>query len=168
MTSRLVLTLLLDSEGIDPAVLNREVHGLYLAITALFGEQEQCLAVLSYTSVMLKLLKRQVVWTVNGTTHSIGVESGVPRDIVDRCLGRMRAYLVLARAALDSEFPNFEIVQSFRVFDLAAPLADGSQHLARVGKALDIDPLLLNGVRDSRRQHLGRGTTVQQISTEVH
>ena len=139
----LVLTRLLDSEGIDPAVLNREVHGFYLAITALFGEQEQCLSVFGYTSVMLKLLKHQVVWTVNGTTHSIGVESGVPRDIVDRCLGRMRAYLVLARAALDAEFPSFEIAQSFRVFDLAAPLADGSQHLARIGKALDIDPLLL-------------------------
>ena len=93
-----------------------------------------------YTGVMLKLLKHQVVWTANGTTHSTGMESGVPHDIMDRCPGRMRAYLVLARAALDSEFPSFEIAQSFRVFDLAAPLADGSQHLARIGKALDIDP----------------------------
>ena len=105
------LTRLLDNEEVDAAILNSEVNLFIRKVDALFGEGERCLNIFGYTSVMLNLLKEYVVWHVNGDTRSIGFEHGVPRDIVDRCIQRMRSYVVLARAALAAEFPSFEISQ---------------------------------------------------------
>ena len=105
------LTRLLDCEDVDPAVLNQEVFLFSKKIGVMFGDQRRCLNIFGYTSVMLDLLKEHVVWYVNGHMRSIGYERGVPGDVVDRCIQRMRSYVVLARAALAAEFPSFEISQ---------------------------------------------------------
>ena len=105
------LTRLLDNEDVDAASLNSEVMLFSRKIDALFGESKRCLTVFGYTSVMMDLLKEYVVWHVNGKSRSIGFEHGVPHEIVDRCLQRMRSYAVLARAALEAEFPSFEMSQ---------------------------------------------------------
>ena len=105
------LTRLLDTEDVDTASLNSEVLLFIRKVDALFGESERCLNIFGYTSVMLNLLKEYVVWHVNDNSRSIGFEHGVPRDIVDRCIQRMRSYVVLAHAALAAEFPSFEISQ---------------------------------------------------------
>eukprot|EP00959_Pyramimonas_sp_CCMP1952_P140169 2933383-Pyramimonas_sp.AAC.1 len=60
---------------------------------------------------MLEILKTQVVFVVGNSTYSVGCETGVPEDIINRCLDRMKAYVVLARAALAAEFPSFELAQ---------------------------------------------------------
>ena len=105
----LVRRRLLDVETIDAAILNREVHSFNATISHLFGDQRGCLSCFGYTSVMIKLLgQQQLVWNVRGQMHGVGFEKGVPGDIIDRCLGRMRSYVVLARAALAAEFPSFE------------------------------------------------------------
>ena len=49
----LALTRMLDKESIDPAILMREIEVFYLALVALFGEDEGCLTLFGYTSVML-------------------------------------------------------------------------------------------------------------------
>ena len=117
------LTRLLDNEGIEPAILNREVNNFKVTVTALFsGNSPRCLKVFGYTSVMMTLLKQQVVWQVGSTTFSIGFEEGLPADIVDRCLDRMRSYCVLAHAALEAEVPCFQISQSFHVFDASSSM----------------------------------------------
>ena len=105
------LTRLLDQEDVDTASLNSEVLLFIRKIDALFGERKRCLNIFGYTSVMMDLLKEYVVWHVNDNSRSIGFEHGVPRDMVDRCIERMRSYAVLARAALAAEFPSFEISQ---------------------------------------------------------
>ena len=105
------LTRLLDNEDVDTASLNSEVLLFIRKIDALFGERKRCLNIFGYTSVMMDLLKEYVVWYVNDNSRSIGFEHGVPRDMVDRCIERMRSYAVLARAALAAEFPSFEMSQ---------------------------------------------------------
>ena len=105
------LTRLLDNEDVDTASLNSEVLLFIRKVDALFGESERCLNMFGCTSVMLDLLKEHVVWHVNDNSRSIGFEHGVPRDIVDRCIQRMRSYVVLAHAALAAEFPSFEVSQ---------------------------------------------------------
>ena len=139
------LTRLLDKEGIDPAILNREVNNFKVTVTALFsGNSPQCLNVFGYTSVMMTLLRQQVVWQVGRETFSIGFEEGVPANIVDRCLDRMRSYCVLAHAALEAEFPCFEISQSFQVFDVSSPMpTDADVHLQRLACPLGLDPVTL-------------------------
>ena len=105
------LTRLLDNEDVDTACLKSEVALFSRKIDALFGKNKRCLTVFGYTSVMMDLLKEYVVWHVNGKSRSIGFEQGVPREIVDRCFQRMRSYAVLAHAALEAEFPSFEMSQ---------------------------------------------------------
>ena len=135
----MALTRLLDSENVDPAILHREVYSFNATISTLFGDQKQCLTVFGYTSVMLKLLNDQLVWLVGGNTYGIGYELGVPQNIIEACLGRMRSYVILARAALSAEFPSFEVSQSFQVFDLSTPMSGAGQHLDRLAQALQID-----------------------------
>ena len=106
----LSLTRIMDSEDVDPATIHAEIRSFNLTITALF-DQRQCLSVFGYTKVMLTLLEEQTVWTVGGKVCSIGQDGGVSPDIVDRCIGRMRSWIVLARAALSAEFPSWEMAQ---------------------------------------------------------
>ena len=108
----MALTRLLDDEGIDVAILNREVRAFNMAITALFGDQRQRLQIFGYTSVMLRILKEQIAWQVGAETCSVGDAGGVPQAIIDRCLDRMKSFVVLARAALAAEFPCWEISQA--------------------------------------------------------
>jgi hypothetical protein len=49
------LTRLLDTEGVDPAILNKEVSNFNVTVSALFGDSKQCLSVFGYTSVMMNL-----------------------------------------------------------------------------------------------------------------
>ena len=105
----LVLTRLLDREDVDPAIVNGEVRAYINAIEALFGQGEQCLSVYGYTRAMLETLRRPLVWNVSGTVRSIGCEEGVRRDIVVRCLDRMRCWIKLMRATVAVEFPSFEV-----------------------------------------------------------
>ncbi|CAK0809178.1 unnamed protein product [Prorocentrum cordatum] len=106
------LTRLLDNEDVGTACLNSEVLLFIRKVEAMFGESERCLTIFGYTSVMMNLLNEYVVWHVNDDSRSIGFERGVPGDIVNRCMERMRSYVVLARAALAAEFPSFEMSQA--------------------------------------------------------
>lgn len=105
----LVLTRLLDREDVDPAIINGEVRAYMNALEAAFGEREQCLSVFGYTRAMLETLRKPLVWNVSGKVQSIGCEGGVPRDIIERCLGRMRCWIKLMQATVAVEFPSFEI-----------------------------------------------------------
>ena len=86
---------------------------------------------------MLRILQTPVVWHVGAAPRSLGNAVGVNSDIKDRCLGRMQAWVALARTAVSAEFPNFELAQSFRIFDLSATRmpqtpADDLSRVARV------------------------------------
>ena len=73
--------------------------------------------------------------------YSLGAHDGVPRAMVDRCVGRMKAFVTLAREAVSAEFPDFELSYALRVFDLstvAAP-ASADEDLDRVASCLHLD-----------------------------
>ena len=81
-----------------------------------------------------------------GCTGSIGCETGVPSVVLDRCIGRMQAFLVLARAALAAEFPSFESAQAYQVFDLVVPPTQSvaDRHLERLShEVLHLDAVEL-------------------------
>ena len=52
-------------------------------------------------------------------TFSIGWETGVPQSTIDKCLGQMRSYVVLARAALAAAGPAQRLVCNCGVFGRA-------------------------------------------------
>ena len=140
----LCLTRAMDSEALDPAALSHDV-GVYLkTIGGLFVES-RCLHSFGYTTCMLETLQTPVVFQVGAKTCSLGTAEGVGEATKDRCLERMRAWVALARAAVEAEFPSFELAQSYRVFRLAgAPEAPDQKDLERIAKACRLDLALLS------------------------
>ncbi len=132
----MALAWFLDSADADPAEARRFLSVLK---TLFFGDgtQPRRWSTFGYTAVMLRTLQTPVVWHVGAAPRSLGNAVGVDSDIKDRCLGRMQAWVALARAAVSAEFPNFELAQSFRIFDLSAARmpqtpADDLSRVARV------------------------------------
>ena len=93
---------------------------------------------------MLRTLKEPIAWTVKGVTRSLGHAGGVPQ-IIDRCIGRMRHWFTLLRAAALAEFPAFEIQQARSVFDVAAS-ANPRTHRLQLNAIRDRPITLLSAV----------------------
>lgn len=141
----LLLVRILDNENVDPAVVNREVHVFVTTIQALFGDSRKCLAASGYTQIILRELKKPMVWFVRQTSCSIGCADGVSQDIIDRCLSRMKSWVILAAAVVAAEFPSFEICQAFSVMDVGrpSPPTDAHVRLKQIARVCDLKPMEL-------------------------
>lgn len=122
--SSLALTRALDTENVDPAVLKSELTLYRKEIQSLFGNGN-CLTSFGYTSTVCEMLKHPIVFQVGRGLKSLGSSSGVKQETINICLGRMRAWVRLAAAAIEAEFPNFEVSQAFDVLDLRGAKATG-------------------------------------------
>ena len=49
----------------------------------------------------------------------LGGAKAVSEDVIRNCLKRMSAYVVVSESVLESEFPQFQLVSSLRVFSLS-------------------------------------------------
>ena len=97
----LAFTRILDDEAVPAAVLNREASFFVAAIDELYvGDNPTCLKVFGYTSLMLEMLSRPLVWTYKNKINSIGHSGGVPQFIIDACLRRMCNWVYLAKATV--------------------------------------------------------------------
>jgi len=80
----------------------------------------------------------QVCGTAYAPTH----------PVVLRCLGRMRVWRELALSSLDTEFPSYEVCQSFSVLvlgnqrqqDIMGSSPVKADHLHRLALLADVDP----------------------------
>jgi hypothetical protein len=108
----MMLTRFLDNEKVDASEGRGEVSQYLNTIDGLFGERAACLEVFGYTKHMLTTLRSPLVWHVGSRTCSLGSSSGVPVDIIERCLERMRCWITLMKATAAVEFPSFEIMHA--------------------------------------------------------
>ena len=101
----LQLTRILDRENVDPASVRREVQAWIAKINALFGRgacvKSSCFG---YTTVMLRLLQHPIVWNMGSTFYTIGADEGVPADVIQRCLSRMRSWVELLQRRCARDF----------------------------------------------------------------
>jgi hypothetical protein len=113
-----------------------------------------------YTKLVLEhLQKPRVLYVRGGTSKVLGGAGRVGAELVTRCLQRMAGWVQLLVKSLDAEFPEWQLIQAFRVFRFGnAPDAGGrrvnvSRHalgpavaadrercLARLAKAFRVDP----------------------------
>ena len=116
-------------EACDPAKSALQIERYTCALHALFIDGK--VTEIGATAFMLDLLKTPILipsWVI-GTSRTLGADSGVPDHVVQRCLGRMRCFVAMSLSTLRAEFPDWEILQSFTVFDLSAHIRkDMSQH----------------------------------------
>ena len=114
----IVLSRLLDNEDVDPAILNHEVRQYVQTNELLFGDSAKCLTAFGYTRAMMDTLSKPLVWTIGSKTYSIGKQGGVPAEIIERCLGRMRCWLKLMKSTVAAEFPSFEVASVWHLADV--------------------------------------------------
>ena len=109
--SSIHLTRSMDNESLDAASISREVS-LYLAGIKTLFVNGRCLTEFGYTSTMLTTLQHPVIFHLNGEAKSFGFACGVPEPMKRKCLARTQAWVKLAAAALEAEFPCFELAQA--------------------------------------------------------
>ena len=135
----LALTRSLDTEHVDPAKLKGNLHVYTRQIRSLFVEG-RCATVFGFTSTVLTQLKSPIVFNIGNRMKTLGSSTGVKRAIVDTCLGRMQAWVKLAVAAIEAEFPHFEICQAFEIFNLKGLPQEGvNAHLRTISHTYKLD-----------------------------
>ena len=104
-----------DTEKMDPARLAQRIHSMVVKLHFMFVKR-QCLTS-GFTQHMLQQLKHPRSFSTRAGPMTIGSASGVPHHVVERCLQRMCSWLVLVVATVRAEFPSWQLVQAFCIFD---------------------------------------------------
>lgn len=108
-----------DSENADTAELAKHNKQLMQRIVCLFGPEGRAFEC-GYSKFILENLRRApVVVHVDGKIKSIGGADQVPDSLLRKCLCRMAAWCRLAQATLRAEFPDFDVLVAFDIFDLS-------------------------------------------------
>lgn len=90
-------------------------------VNTLFGRQPQCFNLQGYTKSSLQFLESRVhVLKKRGRVlTTLGGSGCVTDEVRKACLGRMTAWLALCQKIIRAEFPCFEIVHSFWIFNVS-------------------------------------------------
>lgn len=133
----LILTRFFDDESFDKSKLSVEIHRFLDRIKVLFLDKG-CLRT-GYTSLMLRNLARPRTVFVGTNAHptpkTVGGPGKVTKQIVDRVLQRMGNWVALAESVVQAEFPKFDVLNSFSIFNLET----GKIGKACRGDEVDVD-----------------------------
>ena len=107
-----------DRELLCNSLVRSEVQRYRYRVVWLY-EHRGCLTT-GYTQHMIKFLSRARTVVVDNTTIQIGSDLGCPPEAIEAALGDMMVWLNLSLATMDAEYPSFEVLQAFHIFDLVA------------------------------------------------
>ncbi|CAE7707229.1 unnamed protein product [Symbiodinium sp. CCMP2592] len=140
------LTRSLDTEDYDAATLNWEITSLVQTLHFLFIEGS--VVEHGYTKQMLLYLRRQRAY-MDGQDRPrcLGGPGTVSADMLQRCIDRLQMFVNLACETLRAEFPDYDLLSSFAIFDLdtktmksSEAFADRTQSMARLAQILKALP----------------------------
>lgn len=124
-------------------------------ITCLFCADEPVCLSTGYTYHMLRTLQERemLLPTIDGKSVKVlGGKSSVTAEMVERCLSRMRTWVQLAKACMQHEFPEWDIISSFHVFHVTADKTSTSQsreaQIRRLAKFFQVDEILFRAQLD--------------------
>jgi hypothetical protein len=127
----LMLTRLADDEAkMNPLSFPGKCNEYLHRCQVLFDADSRFCLESGYTQYMLQTLERTFTFQVAGQVKVIG--GGVSDELIDRCLGRMQNWLVLAKATIQVEFPDFEFAQSLAVMERLVCLPPANLRSCRV------------------------------------
>lgn len=133
-----------DSENADPGELAKHNKQLMQRIACLFGPEGRAFEC-GYSKFILENLRRTpVVVQVDGKVKTIGGADDVPEALLRKCLNRMAAWCRLAQATLHAEFPDFDVLVAFDIFDLSnlqpkGPLEVNAEHAQLLCRTFGVD-----------------------------
>lgn len=110
---------LLDYEGFPPESLSHQLGAFVSRIMALFGVGGGPAEAFNfgYTAHMVHILKHPILLP-GAEVHVVGSEDGLPEGARDRCLKRMSNWVAAVAQTLRAEFPSFEVLQAWGVFNV--------------------------------------------------
>jgi hypothetical protein len=132
-----------DTEGYDVAMGRSMQEEFRLRIHYLLVDGR--VTETGYTAHALALLRRQRVFFVKGEPRSLGSPTGAAQQIVTKCSQRLQIWVFLAVHTLRAEFPQWELTQSFIIFDLSQQRVAGATNasldhcFARIAQAFKLD-----------------------------
>ena len=80
---------------------------------------------------------------------SVGGKGALKEETILRCLGRMRAWIRLAVETVKTEFPDFDVLNAFEIFDVSGARDTLSadrlpcEQVKMLGRACKVDPQAL-------------------------
>ena len=151
----LVLTRKADTESIDAAVAPTDVREFVQKIRCLF-DHGACFITPSFTRYAVELLKSPVaIYCRDGATRVLGGVGTLTERVKQECLQRMRGAVALAVRVVETEWPSYDLLASFQVFDLARRQVKSSdddtddcqldvRDVQRLAKAFKVDETALS------------------------
>ena len=139
-----------DADDLDEAELPSILGDCEQILHHMFVEG-QCMHCPCLTTSMVSMLSDPHTYIVDGHPKTIGSSSGVPADVVTRCMTRMAAMTGLASTVIKAEFPDLELLASFKAFNLGSKAMSAMKTvpkecgilLDRLACALQLDKLEL-------------------------
>ena len=163
-----------DKEATHAETLFADVREYRLRLITLFGDHgcayDAQRSVGTFAHVVRGALQRERALVFRGAlggAHVIGGQ-GLSTEVLQRCAGRMRDWVCMCLAALETEFPEWEIAQAFRVFDVSPKAclsaAMVAESIGRLAKKFAIDPTALKAQLEAvlplaRRRYHALGTS---------
>ena len=107
-----------DRENCDPSEIAHAVSLFVKSIMKLFIDKMALKC--GMTATMLLHLRKPHTILLNGGkfVKTIGCTTGVPADLINRCMQRMQCWARLVLSVVRAEWPGFEIVQATTIFNL--------------------------------------------------
>jgi hypothetical protein len=120
----MVLLRYTDDEDMATEKAAEHIATLRKHVFYLFGPARGCINVQGHTQIGLEIMQKPRFVTLNGKLASLGGPGKVTDELVNKCLKRMAAWLVVVDAVITTEFPSIDVVVAFSAFDLEALAGD--------------------------------------------
>lgn len=160
-----------DNESCDPAALNQEI-GFFLAELDVQFRKGKVWQIDGYSKHVLDVLQRGKLYTIAGGK---GTQLTVSETVKRQALGEFQAWLPLCEATVRAEFPDFEVLNSMCVFNLADSDTscagrlpnEMTRSLRRLAQALQLDPFLVQTEWEKLRPIAAAQKKWETLTTEL-
>lgn len=127
--------------------LANEIATFITRISHLFALDEPVCVLTGYTHHMITLLSEREILlpTLDGkSVRSLGGPGSITAELVVQCLKRMQTWVRLAKMVIQHEFPEWDLVSAFQLFNVTGGkklLSTQTQetHINRISKFFDLD-----------------------------
>lgn len=139
-----------DNENMETERIDEECTAYLTKLKVLFIDGKAILH--GYTGFMMKMLEKPFFYHADGRMHKIGCENGVPTRVLERLFQRSACVVRLITLGIQTEFPDFEILRAFSIFnlsqmshDLVCYTSEQNEWFARLSQTFnwDVDDLKL-------------------------
>ena len=123
-----------DPDELDNALIASKVKEFISSMSILYNEG-RVWACGGYAQISKAFLERRTHFMIGSKLGAVGGPRAASNAIMNRCLKRMQAILLVSKAVIEAEHPSYELVSCFRCFNLADFPEQSTVSLLREGRS---------------------------------